>query len=395
MLDAALDFMRRGEPDAGGRDPRRRRSSRTRMTIGELRDLSFNLEPVVLRDHGLGDGGQRARAGRRDRARHRSSTSTSPRPRCSASARRRRCTRSCARRSRARSAAGRRRRSPCGSRREERGARSRSTIHDDAPGERRQRSIEVLEERARTLGAAMSVDQRRRRDDDAARPADVRRLRVRSAPRWRTVTCSSSGRPPATSSASATATRRRRRRGRAGRQDAARHEGRAVAAAGRQARVRVYLGRPKRLSHNERLCRPATLGGALPRPQQHSKRPRLRRSEAEHERLREPARVSAGRDAAGIDARRLDPSRSPRRRAPASSTRSPPIVCVTAAATCTATRAGGRRTGACGSTTVPPAARAARRVAARVEPCVVEHVPRARADELREIVLVPRDTCAA
>jgi len=27
--------------------------SRTRLTIGELRDLSFNLEPVVLRDHGF------------------------------------------------------------------------------------------------------------------------------------------------------------------------------------------------------------------------------------------------------------------------------------------------------------------------------------------------------
>ena len=31
------------------------------------------------------------------------------------------------------------------------------TIHDDAPSERRRRSIEVLEERARTLGAAISV----------------------------------------------------------------------------------------------------------------------------------------------------------------------------------------------------------------------------------------------
>ena len=33
------------------------------------------------------------------------------------------------------------------------------TISDDAPGERRKRSIEVLEERARTLHAALSVDQ--------------------------------------------------------------------------------------------------------------------------------------------------------------------------------------------------------------------------------------------
>jgi len=32
------------------------------------------------------------------------------------------------------------------------------TIRDDAPGERRRRSIEVLEERARTLGAALSIE---------------------------------------------------------------------------------------------------------------------------------------------------------------------------------------------------------------------------------------------
>jgi hypothetical protein len=31
-------------------------------------------------------------------------------------------------------------------------------ICDDAPGERRRRSIEVLEERARTLGAALTVE---------------------------------------------------------------------------------------------------------------------------------------------------------------------------------------------------------------------------------------------
>jgi signal transduction histidine kinase len=31
------------------------------------------------------------------------------------------------------------------------------TIHDDAPGERRRQSIEVLEERARTLGASLAV----------------------------------------------------------------------------------------------------------------------------------------------------------------------------------------------------------------------------------------------
>jgi signal transduction histidine kinase len=37
--------------------------------------------------------------------------------------------------------------------------RLEATIRDDAPGERRRRSIEVLEERARTLGAELSVEQ--------------------------------------------------------------------------------------------------------------------------------------------------------------------------------------------------------------------------------------------
>ena len=53
MLDASADFMQRGAPSRRARSSTRR-SSRTRTTIGELRDLSFNLEPVVLRDHGFG-----------------------------------------------------------------------------------------------------------------------------------------------------------------------------------------------------------------------------------------------------------------------------------------------------------------------------------------------------
>ena len=52
MLDAALDFMLRGKTDQAG-EVLEKAMSRTRLTIGELRDLSFNLEPVVLRDHGL------------------------------------------------------------------------------------------------------------------------------------------------------------------------------------------------------------------------------------------------------------------------------------------------------------------------------------------------------
>src|SRR5665213_4447437 len=46
MLDAALDFMRRVETDQAG-EVLEKAMFRTRLTIGELRDLSFNLEPVV------------------------------------------------------------------------------------------------------------------------------------------------------------------------------------------------------------------------------------------------------------------------------------------------------------------------------------------------------------
>jgi signal transduction histidine kinase len=52
LLDAALDFVRRGQPQRAD-EILSRALERTRTTIGELRDLSFNLEPVVLRDHGF------------------------------------------------------------------------------------------------------------------------------------------------------------------------------------------------------------------------------------------------------------------------------------------------------------------------------------------------------
>jgi signal transduction histidine kinase len=52
MLDASLDLIRRGEQEQA-REILDRALSRTRTTVGELRDLSFNLEPVALRDHGF------------------------------------------------------------------------------------------------------------------------------------------------------------------------------------------------------------------------------------------------------------------------------------------------------------------------------------------------------
>ncbi len=52
MLDASLDLIGRGESEQA-REILDRALARTRTTVGELRDLSFNLEPVALRDHGF------------------------------------------------------------------------------------------------------------------------------------------------------------------------------------------------------------------------------------------------------------------------------------------------------------------------------------------------------
>ena len=108
------------------------------------------------------------------------SRSTRPRRRRSASGRRRRCTRSCARRSKARSAAGRRRCSPCAFGAEDEGGLE-IEISDDAPGERRRRSLEVLR------GARADA---RRRHARRPRPTRARRCdsccrRIRAASRIR------------------------------------------------------------------------------------------------------------------------------------------------------------------------------------------------------------------
>ena len=156
MLDAALDFMRRGETDQAG-EVLEKAMFRTRLTIGELRELSFNLEPVVLRDHGLATAvnalaqdrgiehgiefeidvgaaetlGERSQAALYQIVREAFEGAIRRGPPKTFSVRI--------------VSAG------------DEGLEV--TISDDAPGERRKRSIEVLEERARTLKAALSVDQ--------------------------------------------------------------------------------------------------------------------------------------------------------------------------------------------------------------------------------------------
>jgi len=154
MLDAVGDFLNRGANEQA-REILDKALSRTRTTIGELRDLSFNLEPVVLRDHGFGmavnalaqekglahkmkielDVGAAEILGERTQA---------------------------ALYQIVREALdGAIRRGPPQTFSvliEPEQQTLAVTIRDDAPSERRRRSIEVLEERARTLGAVISVD---------------------------------------------------------------------------------------------------------------------------------------------------------------------------------------------------------------------------------------------
>src|SRR5438552_949881 len=155
MLDASLDLIGRGDLEQG-REILDRALSRTRTTVGELRELSFNLEPVALRDHGfaaavdalaqsrcrehrieasidvaridsLGEQTQAAlyqivrealeEAIRRGPPSHFDVTATADVP-----------------------------------------GTLRLVIRDDAPTERRRRALEVLGERARTLGATLTLD---------------------------------------------------------------------------------------------------------------------------------------------------------------------------------------------------------------------------------------------
>jgi two-component system NarL family sensor kinase len=154
MLDAALDFLRRGHADQS-QEVLDRALKRTRSTIGELRNLSFNLEPVVLRDHGLGMALQ-ALADQRAFAVHveidvAAAEKLGQRTQAALYEILREALEGAIRR----------------------GPPTRFSVtvtptavgglevvvHDDAPGERRRRSVEVLDERARTLGAELHVEQ--------------------------------------------------------------------------------------------------------------------------------------------------------------------------------------------------------------------------------------------
>jgi signal transduction histidine kinase len=155
LLDAALDFSRRGDPGRAT-EILEKALARTRTTIGELRDLSFNLEPVVLRDHGFSsavaaltedkgiehgiqvtlDVAAAESLGERTQA----ALYQIVREALEGAIRRGPPNTFCVRIAPAAPDA------------------LAVEILDDAPGERRRRSIEALEERARTLGAALTVE---------------------------------------------------------------------------------------------------------------------------------------------------------------------------------------------------------------------------------------------
>jgi signal transduction histidine kinase len=155
MIDASLNFLERGETKEA-REVLDRALGRTRTTIGELRDLSFNLEPVVLRDHGIGTALQALGDDRG--AAHGISVEIDAAAAETLGERTQAALYAIVREA----LEGAIRRGPPTvfsvdvQAAAEGGLELR--IYDDAPGERRRRSVEVLRERARTLGAALDVD---------------------------------------------------------------------------------------------------------------------------------------------------------------------------------------------------------------------------------------------
>jgi signal transduction histidine kinase len=155
MLDASLDLVRRGDHEQA-REILDRALARTRTTVGELRDLSFNLEPVALRDHGFAAA---VDALTQSRCReHRIEASVDVAMIDALGERTQAALYQIVREALEEAI----RRGPPS--RFEVAATTdvsgslRLVIRDDAPTERRRRALEVLAERARTLGATLTLD---------------------------------------------------------------------------------------------------------------------------------------------------------------------------------------------------------------------------------------------
>jgi len=156
LLDAGLNSIAEGRP-VEAREIIGRALERHRATIGQLRNLSFNLEPVVLRDQGFGPA-VRALTDQVELAhRVRVELDVEPAEQLAEQTQAalyqiiREAVNQAVHRGPPETLSVTVRRAVDGS--------VETSIADDAPGERRRRSLEEMEERARTLNGDLTVDQ--------------------------------------------------------------------------------------------------------------------------------------------------------------------------------------------------------------------------------------------
>jgi signal transduction histidine kinase len=156
MLDAGLNSIDEGR-DQEAQEIIRRALERHRATIGQLRNLSFNLEPVVLRDQGFAPA-VRALTDQIELA-HRvrvevdveAAEQLADKTQAAMYQIIREALDQAVRRGPPQTLSVTMRQTPDGG--------VETAIADDAPGERRRRSLEELAERARTLNGVLTVDQ--------------------------------------------------------------------------------------------------------------------------------------------------------------------------------------------------------------------------------------------
>jgi signal transduction histidine kinase len=155
LLDAGLNSIEEGRSDEA-RQIIGRALERHRSTIGQLRSLSFNLEPVVLRDQGFAPA-VRALTDQVELAHNvhvdldvDAAEQLAQQTQAALYQIIREAVNQAVRRGPPRELSVRVRQADDGS--------VETSIADDAPGERRRRSLEELEERARTLNGALTVE---------------------------------------------------------------------------------------------------------------------------------------------------------------------------------------------------------------------------------------------
>jgi signal transduction histidine kinase len=156
MLDAGLNSIDEGR-DQEAQEIIRRALERHRATIGQLRNLSFNLEPVVLRDQGFAPA-VRALTDQIELAHHvrvevdvEAAEQLADKTQAAMYQIIREALDQAVRRGPPQTLSVTMRQTPDGG--------VETAIADDAPGERRRRSLEELAERARTLNGVLTVDQ--------------------------------------------------------------------------------------------------------------------------------------------------------------------------------------------------------------------------------------------